>query len=458
MDLQFRKKLNMKSLCMILFCLLSTGGLMAQETKPARIQGTIKDFKGGLVTMSYDTSRVDTLQVNADGTFDYLLTLDEPQWVSLVFEYYGCNTSIFIENGMQAELFIDFVPQGNAYELQLEHQGDNADCTEFMDDYLKWAYTENPWTFARIDTLTFAEYRESYLEDLDTQKGKLMKVKSMSFRKILLEMIDINASIQLFRFVSMRPKADADFERWVETFDRNDMRNISLTYSYLQWYQKRYPAAQGESKGIYYLITLKKLITNQEVINSLADVYIKNYLGSMPKDTEEVYAYYKTLSTNKQALAEIDSIYSAYKNLVSGGEALDFVMENVKGKQFNLSDFKGKAVYIDVWATWCGPCKAEIPYMEKLAAHYAKNKKIELISISIDEDREKWEKILAADKPEWKQFIAPGAWQSELCGNYHINSIPRFLFFDKDGKVISLNAPRPSSKDIIEYIDKHLAK
>ena len=110
---------------------------MAQETKPARIQGTIKDFKGGLVTMSYDTSRVDTLQVNADGTFDYLLTLDEPQWVSLVFEYYGCNTSIFIENGMQAELFIDFVPQGNAYELQLEHQGDNADCTEFMDDYLK---------------------------------------------------------------------------------------------------------------------------------------------------------------------------------------------------------------------------------------------------------------------------------------------------------------------------------
>ena len=94
--------------------------------------------------------------------------------------------------------------------------------------------------------------------------------------------------------------------------------------------------------------------------------------------------------------------------------------------------------------------------MEKLAAHYAKNKDIELISISIDENKEKWEKKLAEDKPKWKQFICLDAFESQLCKNYDINGIPRFLFFDKDGKVISLEAPRPSEEGIIEYIDKHL--
>lgn len=74
-------------------------------------------------------------------------------------------------------------------------------------------------------------------------------------------------------------------------------------------------------------------------------------------------------------------------------------MTDVNGKKYRLSDFKGKAVYIDVWATWCGPCCMEIPYMEKLVKHYAKNKKIEFLSISLDENQKKWKKKLTEDKP-----------------------------------------------------------
>ena len=66
------------------------------------------------------------------------------------------------------------------------------------------------------------------------------------------------------------------------------------------------------------------------------------------------------------------------------------------------------------------------------------------------------EKKLAEDKPQWRQFICLDAFDSEVCKNYGINAIPRFLFFDKDGKVISLDAPRPSSAKITEYIDRHI--
>ena len=117
---------------------------------------------------------------------------------------------------------------------------------------------------------------------------------------------------------------------------------------------------------------------------------------------------------------------------------------------------KDKVYIFEFWATWCGPCCAEIPHMEKLAAHYAKNKKIVLLSISLDKNKAKWEKKLAEDKPQWRQFICLDAFDSEVCKNYGINAIPRFLFFDKDGKVISLDAPRPSSAKITEYIDRHI--
>ena len=206
------------------------------------------------------------------------------------------------------------------------------------------------------------------------------------------------------------------------------------------------------------MASLKEIFTNQEVINAFADEYIIYYLQGAPEGMADVLAYYKTVSTNRDAHAAADKVYEHYKGLVPGSQAIDFTMTDKKGKVFRLSDFRGKAVYIDVWATWCGPCCAEIPHMEKLAAHYAKNKKIELISISLDEDHAKWEKKLAEDKPEWKQFICPDAFKSALCKNYDINGIPRFLFFDKEGKVISLDAPRPSAENIIEYIDKHLAE
>ena len=195
---------------------------------------------------------------------------------------------------------------------------------------------------------------------------------------------------------------------------------------YLRHYLRHHPAPKGQ-KGTHYLISLKQVFTNQEVIDAFADDYIDGYLKQAPEDMEAVLDVYKKISTNTKAHVSAEAVYAHYKNLRKGADALDFEMTDEKGKKCRLSDFRGKAVYIDVWATWCGPCCAEIPYMEKLAAHYAKNKKIVLLSISLDENKTKWVKKLAADKPQWKQFICPDAFESGLSKNYDITGIPRFL-------------------------------
>ena len=166
------KMLDMRYLLVSLLCLLSTGVLMAQEVKPIRIHGKIQDFKGGLVTINhYTAERTDTVVVNADGTFDYSGTVNEPQNASLFFEGYKSSIDLFIENGMDARLNIAFVQKDFEgmviYEPEVDYQGDNADCTAFMNGYMDWSLFESPWPFSRIDTLSFAEYREQYLEDVD---------------------------------------------------------------------------------------------------------------------------------------------------------------------------------------------------------------------------------------------------------------------------------------------------
>lgn len=167
---------------------------------------------------------------------------------------------------------------------------------------------------------------------------------------------------------------------------------------------------------------------------------------------------YQQTTSNQKKVEEYKEMSKEITRLLPGNAAPDFAVKDINGKSLKFSDIigKGKAVYMDIWATWCGPCCAEIPFMEKLAEHYAGNSKIEIISISIDEKQDKWKKKLEADKPEWRQFIVPDGFKSELCREYKISGIPRFMLFDKDGKIINVNAPRPSDDSIISYLDSQL--
>ncbi|EDM44111.1 thioredoxin family protein [unidentified eubacterium SCB49] len=136
--------------------------------------------------------------------------------------------------------------------------------------------------------------------------------------------------------------------------------------------------------------------------------------------------------------------------------------ENFKGGTTSLSDLKGKFVYIDVWATWCAPCKAEIPSLKQLEHDY-EDKDIAFVSLSIDDDRShggSWDKA----KADWKamvadkdlggiQIYAPKGWKSKFIRDYRINGIPRFILVDKEGKVVDANAPRPSSDKIRTLFD-----
>jgi len=137
--------------------------------------------------------------------------------------------------------------------------------------------------------------------------------------------------------------------------------------------------------------------------------------------------------------------------------------ENFAGGELSLSDLKGKYVYFDIWATWCGPCIKEIPSLKKVEEQY-EGKNIAFVSISVDEGRgykgdkaaahAGWKKMVADKDLGGIQLIADNGFQSEFVKNYQINGIPRFILVDPEGNIVNADAPRPSSSDLVELFDE----
>ena len=134
-----------------------------------------------------------------------------------------------------------------------------------------------------------------------------------------------------------------------------------------------------------------------------------------------------------------------------------FTFENHKGGTTSLTDLKGKYVYIDVWATWCAPCRAEIPYLQETEKKYH-GKNIEFVSISVDtkRDYQTWKKMVADQSLGGIQLIADKDWKSDFVTSYGINGIPRFILIDPQGNVVDADAPRPSSPALVTKLDKLL--
>ena len=142
------------------------------------------------------------------------------------------------------------------------------------------------------------------------------------------------------------------------------------------------------------------------------------------------------------------------KQLLNNTMSAPFDYLNFKGGNTKLSDFKGKYVYIDVWATWCGPCIAEIPFLKKVEEKY-EGKNIAFVSISVDvqKDFEKWKKFVAEKQLGGIQLFADKNWNSDFIKSFGINSIPRFILIDPSGKIVSADAARPSSPKLSEQLD-----
>jgi thiol-disulfide isomerase/thioredoxin len=139
-----------------------------------------------------------------------------------------------------------------------------------------------------------------------------------------------------------------------------------------------------------------------------------------------------------------------------GSTAYNFSLKDTRDQTVSLSDFKGKVVVIDIWAMWCAPCLTEKPFFQKVEEDFKHRNDIVFIGVSHDG---------VARKEIWKKFVAKKGWKNiELIDNYDesigkyykVEGIPRLMIFDKDGKIVTVDAPRPSDPAFKKLIEQTL--
>ena len=121
-----------------------------------------------------------------------------------------------------------------------------------------------------------------------------------------------------------------------------------------------------------------------------------------------------------------------------GQFAPEISLPSPDGKEIALSSLKGKLVLIDFWASWCGPCRKEMPNVIKIYSKF-KNKGFEIYGVSLDQDKEKWMEAITKDGINWPQVSDLKYWDNVAARIYNVQGIPYTVLIDKDGKIIAKN-------------------
>ena len=258
----------------------------------------------------------------------------------------------------------------------------------------------------------------------------------------------------------------AFYQRFIQVNKFNDasLLNIGEARSYMNLYAKliiaslpadqRKQLTQSEKLGMMINAFSNDTLKSYFFKDQMSEIEVNNRTEF--RSTFEPYKKYTKPAAVKKKYLDVYQGFVGDTAYV-GKSSYNFTLPDSTGRMISMKDFKGKVVFIDVWATWCGPCREQFPFLKEVEEEYKDNNDIVFLGISIDRarDRQKWINTIKKENlPPLQLFDDMGKFFAK---KYEINAIPRFLLISKEGKWIEVRLPRPEAKeDLKKYLDKAL--
>ena len=168
-----------------------------------------------------------------------------------------------------------------------------------------------------------------------------------------------------------------------------------------------------------------------------------------------IYSQYPQLFIDAILVYDNDNLNKVNReSVITDPIKYEFYLEDVNGNMSSIDSFLGKVLYIDIWASWCGPCRKQFPHAKNLKAQFSRRnlRNIEFMYISIDNDYDKWKKALSDFNIKGSHFISPANKLDGAGSYFEVAGIPRYIIINKDGSIADYNAKRPNDDDLLKEL------
>ncbi len=466
-------------LLFIVVQLLSSCTTTETNTHNTTISGTIERATDDYLKLyryasgiNYNFEIVDSVQITPAGQFNLALQIDAPFYG---FLFNGIErTMIYLEPGDQLQLSAD----GHLFNPTLTYEGKGSAHNNYFAEIIRLE-SELDEQFNRGFDLTPGEFEanmQGWYSAISQFQDQYFSQHQVNDTFKLQQQLDVQYTSALTRidygseylYYGDNDTIDLPPSYW-QFMDAIDLGNDLTLYSpqyidlvYAICYhkamdQKINPLDEVSENGFYEALYQ---VIKTEAANQPREIILTKFLIEQVKYNgvnawiDSMYIDYKALVPNVALNEALNNEYQKWLRLTPGVPAPNFSYPDVHGNMVTLSDFRGKLVYIDAWATWCGPCKEEIPYMYEVMQHFKDRDDIVFLNISLDDKKGDWEREVSGDASGSIHLFAQG-FGSDFAQNYNIDFIPRYLLIDQQGNIIDVHADRPS-ENIQAIIESHL--
>ena len=441
----------MKYIISILLLLATIG---CRQKGPAEITGAVNPGEYSEYQLFIvDGDKRDSLTVDAQ-TFSLLLNCDTPRIVTLMGvvgtgqNKWPFEQALYIEPGIKVKLDIQ-LKNRRAEMIADKNDRNNTALITYNRFYLDKSRSiwENPPVvdelknsmseiYTRVNDVT-EEFRPANMV------GSYLRIQAyLSFTQALdgvTHMYSRNGEALPDGVIELIPPV---YEVLDDPMALRFYNTNSLVFNYLKK-ERETPEEQIQ--------LLKERFTVKSIVESVSRLVLQNFVTdyNYRNGFEEGLQRLKNMTVDLgEKGVKLVKDFESKKYSMEGAALPDVMLEDVDGKIQKLTDFRGKYLYIDLWASWCGPCCQEVPYLQKLEKQL-KNPVVEFISISLDTNKEAWKKKMKQLNMHGHQYIVTG---DQFATMMNIKGIPHFLLYSKDGTLMQYKADRPSSGDKIRNV------